>query len=416
MLAAGTGIASAVQPDTLYIPQRSITITGEAGKAKDLVAILYNRQNLHFSDPSAPRFLFFDREGKVAMGIGGYVKGTMQYDFGGAIDQGASFVTYDIPVPANPAMRNQFFANANQSTIFLQMIGRSERFGTYEVFVRTNFSGGGPTGYDLKLKMAYLRVGYVTAGLTNSVFVDGEAGTPTIDDQGPAGEMSAKNIQLQYMPKIGPLTLGVSAEMPSAGYREDKLVQEIKQRVPDIPAFIQYGWNGGKSHIRLSGLLRNLSYRDLNAGQNKFATGWAAQVSGLINVIPQLTLFYQGAYGRGYARYINDLADADVDLIPDASAPGKMKAPQMSNFEGGLQINATKNLFFAASYSEAHLYGQQILGPDAYKYGRYLSCTAFYNLGEDLRVGIEYLRGSRHNIDHSDGHANRLIGMIQLTF
>ncbi|MDE6322594.1 MAG: hypothetical protein K2L85_00560, partial [Paramuribaculum sp.] len=104
-------------PDTFLIPERAVIATGSPEHAGALVAILYDTRDLHFTDPSSPRFLFLDREGKVALGIGGYIKGTAQYDFDGAIDDGASFITYDIPVPANPAQKEQFYGNANHSTL-----------------------------------------------------------------------------------------------------------------------------------------------------------------------------------------------------------------------------------------------------------------------------------------------------------
>ena len=75
--AMATAATPAAQ-DTLLIPERVISLSGSTDKAKDLIAILYNRQELHHSDPSAPRFLFVDSKGRVALGIGGYVKGSVQ--------------------------------------------------------------------------------------------------------------------------------------------------------------------------------------------------------------------------------------------------------------------------------------------------------------------------------------------------
>ena len=278
--------------DTFLIPERAIVATGSAENGRHLVGILYNPVNAHFSDPSAPRFLFLDREGKVAFGIGGYVKGMVYGDFCGSIDNGPLFETFDIPVPANPAQRNAFGASANHSTIFMQLVGTTERFGNYEVYVRTNFSGNGNSGYGLKLKQAYLRLGYVTAGLVRSTFVDGSAGTPTIDDQGPAGEMSATNIQLQYAPSFGKhWSAAISIENPKASYSVTEHSEAISQRVPDIPAYVQYKWHGGASHVRLSALLRNLSYRNLAAGRHHYVTGYAVQLSGLLRVASPLPVF-----------------------------------------------------------------------------------------------------------------------------
>lgn len=416
---AVTGIASvqsAELPDTLYIPERAIVVTGNQQKASDLMAVLYNRSDLHYSDPNAPRFLFFDREGKVAFGIGGYAKGTVQYDFDGSINEGSSFTTYDIPVPLNPAQRNAFDGTANHSTIFLQLVGRSSKFGYYQMYIQTNFSGNGPNGYGLKLKQAYVSLGNVTAGLTRSTFVDGSAGTPTIDDEGPAGEATGKNILLRYARTFGKgFRVAASVEVPQTSFTTNEYVSHISQRVPDIPVNIQYSWDNGNSHIRLSGLLRDLSYRDLVTSKNQFKFGWAAQLSGTWAVTPAFRTYFQGAYGRGYGRYVNDLEGNGFDLIP-STTPGKMEAPRTMNYELGLQYNVTPALFFAGSYSRATVFGQSHLGPDTYRYGQYLSVSGFYDVVSELRIGIEYLHGNRKDVSGQSGRANRIMGMIQYNF
>ena len=403
-------------PDTVMIPERAVVVSGDGSKSGPLMAILYDTSEFHFSDPSAPRFLFLDRQGKVAFGIGGYVKGTLQYDFDGAIDNGADFTTYDIPVPRDPSLRSQFYGNANHSSIFLQLVGRSERFGYYQMYVQTNFSGNGNTGYGLKLKQAYLSVGYVTAGLANSTFVDGAAGTPVIDDQGPSGEASRKNVLLRYAPRFNNHFSGaVSIEMPSVTVTADDATKRINPRVPDIPLYVQYAWDGGKSHVRLSGLFRDLYYRDLATGRNRSAIGWAAELSAKINLSKQFSLFAQGAYGKGYGAYINDLAGNGFDLVYSPTA-GKMTTPRLCNFELGARCNVLPNLFFSASYSQARTFGLSHLGPDTYRYGQYVSVSGFYDIVPDLRVGLEYLHGDRADYDRQHNTANRITGMIQYSF
>lgn len=410
--------AEEAAPDTVgfLIPERVIPISGNAARGSDLVAILYDRSELHFSDPSAPRFLFFDREGKVVLGIGGYVKGSVQYDFDGSIDKGASFVTSAIPVPADPALRNQLYGTANHSTVFLQLLGQSKRFGTYEMFIQTNFTGDGPSGHELKLKQAYVRLGYVTAGLTNSTFVDGAAGTPTVDDQGPNGEMSAKNILLKYAPRITKnVSAGIGLEIPSASYSNDPLTRTIKQRFPDIPAYIQYKWANG-SHVRASALYRDLSYRDLRSSENRFESGWAVQLSTILNVCPAFTIYGQGSYGKGYARYNNDLSGCGYDLIASPSDDGKMIAPASFAYEAGIKVAPSRKCFLTAVWSQTHLYDQRHLGADAYKYANYLSINAFYHVAPDMLIGLEYVNGSRHNIDGEHNGANRIGAMLKYSF
>ncbi len=401
--------------DTLLIPERAVVLTGDADKGRDLIAILYNREDMHFQDPKAPRFLFLDSQGKVAFGIGGYLKGTLQYDFDGSIDDGSSFTTYDIPVPANPALRSQFLANANHSTVFLQMVGRSEMFGYYQVYIRTNFTGGGTNGYGLKLKQAYVSLDKVTIGLTRSTFVDGGAGVPTIDDEGHCGELTGTNIIFQYRPRFtSHLSGAISVEMPQASYTVNTDCEAINQRVPDLPAYLQYSW-GGSSHVRLSGLVRNLSYRDLVSEKNRFSFGWAAQLSGVIEAGNKTDFYYNASYGKGYARYVNDLSGSGFDLIPDGTT-GTMKAPGVLAFKAGLSYHFTPDFFVAGSYSQSRLFDQTAMAADTYRYGQYVSATAFYNILPDLQVGVEYLYGNRADINHMHGHANRLTSMLQFSF
>lgn len=49
----------------------------------EIIRILNETQNQRFHEPGIPRFLLTDRKGRFALGIGGYVKATAEYDFGG---------------------------------------------------------------------------------------------------------------------------------------------------------------------------------------------------------------------------------------------------------------------------------------------------------------------------------------------
>lgn len=416
LAALGSQAANPFQPDTILIPERAVTIGSDGHNAHDLIAVLYSTRGLHYSDPNAPRFLFLDREGKVALGIGGYVKGTVCYDFDGAIDSGSEFQTYLIPVPPDPALRNRMYGNANTSTIFLQMVGRTERFGTYEVYVRTNFQGGGAGAYGLKLKQAYLRLGNVVTGLTRSSFVDGSAGTPCIDDEGPTGELGGTNLLIQYRPVFGEHWSGaVSVENSSATYTVTSLSEAIPQRVPDIPLHFQYMWGGGTYHVRASLLWRALSYRDIEAQQNKFVTAWGAQLSGLASPVNGLTAYWQCSIGHGYARYTNDLAGNGYDLVPDTET-GRLVAPLTTAYEIGFKYSIRKELYMTSAWSETRLPKRYGMANDAYRYGRSISVSAFYSVIPDMTVGVEYLNGRRANFDRQHGTANRINAMLKYRF
>ena len=95
-------IAAAAQT-TDSIPHRAIILSGNPDNPdhRANIATMYSRENLAFEDPASPRFLFLDKKGKVALGIGGYLKAVAMYDFSGAIDNNL-FVTNMIPAPFDP--------------------------------------------------------------------------------------------------------------------------------------------------------------------------------------------------------------------------------------------------------------------------------------------------------------------------
>ncbi len=419
VLAIGGVMTAAAQHQNDYdpadgLPERVLVLTGDSAKMGDeMMAILYDTKDLHFQDPGAPRFLFLDREGNTALGIGGYVEGLVSYDFCGSINNDG-FATVDIPVPYNPAQRNRFAASANHSTIFLQLVRRT-RLGLLSAYVQANFTGNG-NSYGMAVKQAYVKLGYVTAGLARSSFQDGASGLPTVDYAGPSGSNSKKNVLLQYAPKLSRhISLGVSVENPSVTYTtENGMNESISQRVPDIPAYVQYAWGKGSSHIRLSGILRNLSYRNLIKGKNQLVTGYGVQLSGVTNITNYFTLYYQGAYGKGIAAYNNDLGGEGYDLIYGDN--GKMTAPEIFNVTGGLQVNIIKNLFVTGGYSLNRVYGQESLGGDAYRRSNYTVANAFYTFAEDFQIGVEYLHGIRRNLDGQSNSANRICAMMKFSF
>ena len=409
-----TGFLPAHAEDS--IPDRAIIVSGDPTHPNHVgnVAEMYSRTNLAFEDPAAPRFLFLDKKGVVALGIGGYVKAVGEYDLRGALSNN-DFYTNKIPVPFDPAQRQRFGATAAHSSIFLKLVSRETKFGRVIVYVQTNFTGDNG-GYGLKLKQAYVTLGHVTIGKMRSTFADGPAMAPTIDDQGPSGQTTAKNMMVQYAsPSYSGFSYAVSAELPSANYTLAPDTRSINQRFPDIPAYIQYGWNKGKSHIRLSGILRELSYRDeMNSGSNHFRTGWGVQLSAIARIYGGLTFFGHYTYGKGIASYINDLDGLGYDLVPEST--GKLKAPGVTGWTAGLQYNFTPKFFATASYSRAQLYDTEAMSADTYRYGQYIAANIFYNLLGDLRIGAEYLHGTRKNINGEDGSANRLEAMVQYSF
>lgn len=395
----------------------AVVLTNENRQATyEVIKAMYEANGLHFQDPRAPRFLFLDRKGRVALGIGGYVKGTISADFAG-IAGNTDFITATIPTPPQPDMRNQFQMDASTSRIFFKLVGRNTRVGDFSVYLESDFRGVTDGYYGMRLRQAYIQLWRFKAGRSWSTFCDPAAVPPTIDFQGPCGNVLTMNMMIQYTQPMGKHWTQVYAlEMPRANYTTIPLYNKaIKQRVPDFPSYTQYEWNNGKSHIRWSNLMRVLSYRNLVTEKNKFVWCFATQLSGVITVSPHVTFYFQGASGHGYASYLNDLAGYGYDLIP-SERNGEMEAPYAWGVVGGVQYTFRPGLFISASYSRCQLIDKPTLPRSAYHYGQYIAANAFYSPFANCSVGIEYLYGDRHNYDNTSGSAHRINGMIQYNF
>lgn len=119
--------------------------------------------------------------------------------------------------------------------------------------------------------------------------------------------------------------------MPDADYTTtDANAKSISQRFPDIPLYLQYEWNK-ESHIRVAALLRQLSYRDMLSSKNHFVTGWGVMASGVGDIVGGTGFFCHIAYGKGIARYINNLSSFGYDLVPSAT-DGKLEAMVQYSF------------------------------------------------------------------------------------
>lgn len=408
--------AADIETDTVLIPERAVVLHGDPQNInKEVLGVFYSREDLAFSDPDAPRFLLVDREGKIVFGLGGQLYATASYDFDGSVD-GNGFTTYDIPTPNTAASRQRFGGDLSHSSLFAKLVGKSDKLGMYQVYFQANFTGNNG-GYGFKLKQAYVTLHNFTAGLANSTFVDGASQAPTIDPQGPSGEIGQKNILFRYTtPSYKGFKAAASIEIPSTTFTLSPTTESISNRVPDIPVYIQYSWASGQ-HVRASAIFRDMAYRNLKTGKNKLQPGWGVQLSTITDLDPFGVLQFFGhiAYGEGIGTYMNDLGGSGYDLVP-GKKPGELIAPKMMGWTTGLYINVTKKMFFTGAFSREQVYDLSNMGGDAYRYGQYAYANGYYQVDSNFRVGAEYIHGWRKDYNNTTGTANRLNVLLQYSF
>lgn len=386
-------------------------------KAGDEIIRIMNETRLpRFQEPNAPRFVLTDRDGKFALGIGGYVRATAEYDFGGIVKD-VDFYPALIPNRGSTdRARNQFQMDITTSTLFLKLVGHTKHLGDFVVYTAGNFRGN---GYGFELQNAYASFLGFTIGYSYGNFMDLAALPPTIDFAGPNGSAFYRTTQLSYMySKLKDWKLGVAVEMPAVNGTTNNFLSISTQRMPDFTASAQYSWNTN-SHLKLAAIVRSMTYSSAVQDKAYSSTGYGLQASTTFTVGPKWQVFGQVNYGRGIGQYLNDLSTLNVDIVPNPEKEGRMQALPMLGWYAGLQYNLCKNVFVSGTYSLSRLYSEHNYPsdePDMYRKGQYLVGNLFWNVSSNLQVGAEYLRGWRMDFDRNTRHANRLNALVQYSF
>lgn len=391
----------------------SPALTPRQDSLRNMVAAFYYDQFRHLQDPETPNFLFLSKNANLMMGIGGVVRMRGWYEWGGVIPSNG-FMPYLIPIPQNPASTRRLGTTAAGTALFFQMSGKS-RIGTYRLYIEANFNGYMGRGF--MLKKAYATLGDFTVGYANSTFSDPAAMAPTIDAQGATNKLSKTDVLVRYMPTFHRhWTMAVSLENPASQIDvSDGHTATTSEWLPDFSAFIQYQWGDGE-HVRLSGILRNLGYRDLVEERNHNVTGWALQLSSMAHPLPPVTTYLTFNYGHGYGGLTNDLLAGSYDLVPDPAQEGRLYAPRSFGYCIGVQYNFTHALFASASFSQTRYLPQHPVPPQEYRYGWCADLNVFWNILPRLQVAAEFNLGRRMNQDGTNRYARRIGAMCQFSF
>ena len=378
------------------------------------ISAFYYDQFRHFQDPGAPYFLFMSKDAALAMGIGGAVRMRAYYDWGGAIPA-SGFAPYLIPMTPDPTNMRHFDTTPAGTCLFFRVLGRNKTIGNYQLYIEANFNGY--SSRDLHLKKAYAIINDFTVGYASSTFSDPAATPPTVDAQGPNNKISPTAVLVRYMPVVkNRWYFAVSAETPSSALATDDVTtKKCSNWMPDFAAFAQYEWAPGQ-HVRLAGIARTLSYRDLVAARNHNEVGWGVLLSSVAHPLPQLTTYLSANYGRGTAGLGGDLLIGRYDLLAAPGQPGRLYSPASFGWCAGVQYNFRPDLFMSVSASQTRLLPSQQVSPDEYKYGLWGAVNIFWNMTPRMQVAAEFDLGSRHNFSGDHRIARRIGAMCQFSF
>lgn len=366
------------------------------------------------NDNGLPRFAIVGKNHSYYIALGAQFLGEGVFDFGDNMSSPVLFTPSAI-TPSTPGNRGSLGFGWQTSSVYLNVVALPGTDNQVGLFFKGNFLG---SNNSFNCFHFYARYRGLTVGYTTSLFADGAAEPMTIDFEGPNGYPFINLFTASWTQKLTDrFSVAAGIEAPTTSLSGDSHAVAVNQRVPAIPLYLQYAWDGGASHVRLSGLIRPMQYRNIVKGENATLTGLGVQLSGMTKVIGPLSLSYNAAYGRGISSYLQDDNGLGLDAVATAT-PGLMSMVKSMGVTGGLNCAFTSRLSGNLVYSHltnwlpdnAPAYGEQ------YRYGDYVAANLIYTINRFVAMGIEYDYGHRKSFDGTALHTNRIQMQCSVTF
>ncbi len=384
-----------------------------------VLKVLEENAPKYFNAPGMPRFSVIGNERAFYLGIGGYIRGTASYDFGNPIPSPTYFIPSAIPMDGEVGNGQLFQLSAASSNLFFNFVALPHTENKVGAYIDFGFAQG-MGNYGFSIKAAYLTYRNLTVGYTTSLFTDGAAAAQTIDQQGPNAMTLLFNTVIDYQwPINSHWKVGVGLEMPKVDASYSAFARAVNQRMPDIPMYVQYSWKEGKGWLRLSGIMRNMYYRDQVAMKTEDVMGLGIKLSGVSPLTRSLNLYSQSVFGKGISYYVQDLQGLGMDMVPVTADGGQMEAVEVVASYLGLQYMISQKLSISSTFSEVKAFlpkNHDLMDENTYKQGMYWVNTIIYRVSPVLTTGVEYLWGSRTNRDDTVHHNNRFQLSMRVNF
>ncbi|MFV8819987.1 DcaP family trimeric outer membrane transporter [Haliea sp. E17] len=286
--------------------------------------------------------------------------------------------------------------------------------GQMESWFEFDFFGTGSDAGDTKfnLRHAWISLGALGFGQTNSNFMDISIFPNVIDWWGPSGMVFNRNPQLRYTWALPDAEFALALEKPNGSFNSgiygdispefDNAVK-AKTPLPDLTAHWrdEYTWG----HYQLAAVLRQLEIetRGLPGGaESDSESGWGLNLTSVINSFGQDQLKLGVVYGQGISSFMND---GGVNLAPES---GKAEAVPV------LGVTAYYDRYWSDHWSSSLGFSINDADPrneqsdDEFDTGIYASANLLYTPYPELLIGSELLYGRHEDVGGRTGEDYRI--------
>ena len=350
---------------------------------------------------------------KLSYGFTGFVNLNAICDFNG-LDNYDDFTTSQIPINPNPYENIfRFHLTARQSRLSFN-IDYETPWGNLNGFVSGDFYTGN-TGVEsyFHLREAYLELGHILLGQTNTTFGNPDVVPATVDFEGPNSSTTLRNPMIRYSNEIGKNWSYILAiEMRGSDIRP--FTKNLKSFIA-IPTLVgNINKKGDWGIVTLSGMLDITRYFNADSVEKK-DFGYGGAFSAIINTCKQdhVNLFFIA--GKGVSNFIDDLSGGGYNGVPDLNTN---KLVMLNSIGGFISYTHYWNNKFSSNFifSYIELEKTPLLPTTDFRYSYYALANLFYSPFKRLNFGVEYNYGKLYVQDNQNGDANRLQFLAQFNF
>lgn len=348
--------------------------------------------NLYSAPPFKGGLIVFGPN--VALKIGGFVKADFIYDFN-PIDSTDSFVTTSIPVDAPPRTNSRFHARQSRLSFDTRWLSDDR---LVRIYVEGDFFSEDD---QFRLRQAFGEVGPLLVGRTWTTFTDVAAAPATLDFEGSVSNVNRRQAQARWTQIIFHEDLKLALAVEDTQFIIDAptgITGEARNPSPDFVGHLRL--DRERAQIQVASLFRIAGFQP--TGQPVITkSAWGLNFTGVFLVTETTKVYSQILFGEGIGSYRD---------LPDAAPTAVDQGGLLPMF--GWMVGATHN--WNESLSSNFTYAQNDLGTTAFQNPNdvdqttYLSANIIWSPLERVKVGVEYLYGTRKNVNGAMGDAHRL--------
>src|SRR5215469_6610602 len=344
--------------------------------------------------------------------IGGYFKTDFIRDFRPAGDPDR-FIPASIPIPPSGNGTNST-VSIRPTRLNLDFLIPTESADNVRFFVEADLFGTNAT--TPRLRHAYAQAKNFLIGQTFSNFQDPDAGPDQLDFQGPNAQINLRNPQFRYTIPISKKTsfrLALEKASSDIAFTTPQFTAQPSNQAPDGTATLRHEMDRG--HVQFSGLFRSVG-AFLPNGLRDYTFAWGLNLTGSMRIIGKDTLVYQGVYGRGIERYVQDTSGLGIDAgVENAAAPHLKAVPVVAPY-GGYQHFWTGKLRSSVIYGFVQVDNTDLQPGSTFHQSNYFAGNLIYNPFGSLIVGTEFLYGWLVEKNGAKGNAPRLMVSAKYNF